>query len=429
MYQDAGNEMTRALEQLRDIVELADVRVINSLYLSASSNGLQKSIADLQALSESEVGLQLAGDDLIQAICDLQTLGEALQIVATILEGSCNFAYELLNSLIGSVISEDDTEVILQIAGIQQWCDIIGSSSTILGAFESVFASAIEGVRLDASPSPSNPDAAFELTAYVITFGPEACRAAVGQASNLVVDQFIGLAVGQITTRLGAAARAADRLGWLGDEFIEAWIDRAAGLVRDGLDALGLEVVLAEAVSVVCDQFTGGLFERELELNGALSGPFPAIGTLDIPPAGAGGPAIYLCDQSGAGTSSVQFDFSTPGCNGQLLSSSASVSCGNEDVVFTIGDNGPALDDIFELRVDGVSILTSSVPVRSISETVSLSLGIHGVEMIGRAAPDGIGTYFLNVSGADFLSGGPPLSGSNLNAGVVFSWQIDVTSN
>jgi hypothetical protein len=90
-----------------------------------------------------------------------------------------------------------------------------------------------------------------------------------------------------------------------------------------------------------------------------------------------------------------------------------------------MGDNGNLLDDIFEVKVDGQTVLTSSAPVRSISTTLNLPAGNHGVQMIGRAAPDGVGTYFIEFSGATVVSG-DPLSGTDLTPGVVKNFTIRV---
>jgi hypothetical protein len=45
--------------------------------------------------------------------------------------------------------------------------------------------------------------------------------------------------------------------------------------------------------------------------------------------------------------------------------------------------------------------------------------------MIGRAAPDGIGTYFISFSGAQVI-GGDPTSGTDLLPGVVKRFTIAV---
>jgi len=63
--------------------------------------------------------------------------------------------------------------------------------------------------------------------------------------------------------------------------------------------------------------------------------------------------------------------------------------------------------------------------VRNICTSLNLTAGNHTVQMIGRAAPDGIGTYFITFTGATVVSG-PPLSGSNLSAGTMFTWTINV---
>jgi hypothetical protein len=49
----------------------------------------------------------------------------------------------------------------------------------------------------------------------------------------------------------------------------------------------------------------------------------------------------------------------------------------------------------------------------------------YALEMAGKAAPDGIGTYFISVAGGQLLNG-PPLSGTNLVPGVVHKWTLRV---
>ena len=81
------------------------------------------------------------------------------------------------------------------------------------------------------------------------------------------------------------------------------------------------------------------------------------------------------------------------------------VICEGRQVTITMGDNGSATDDIFEVSIDGKTVLTSSSPVRSISVTLDLPIGRTTVVMSGRAAPDGIGTYYIRFSGATVISG------------------------
>ena len=90
-----------------------------------------------------------------------------------------------------------------------------------------------------------------------------------------------------------------------------------------------------------------------------------------------------------------------------------------------MGDNGSALDDIYEVVINGNTVLTSSSPVRSVSKVVTLPVGRTTVLMRGLAAPDGIGTYFISFSGARFVSG-DALTGSDLTPGRTKQFVIEV---
>ena len=56
------------------------------------------------------------------------------------------------------------------------------------------------------------------------------------------------------------------------------------------------------------------------------------------------------------------------------------ISCSSRPVTITMGDNGNLLDDIYEVRIQGKTVLTSSSPVRSISTTVNLAAGDHSIQ-------------------------------------------------
>ncbi|MHC4895409.1 MAG: hypothetical protein ACYTFV_19150, partial [Planctomycetota bacterium] len=135
---------------------------------------------------------------------------------------------------------------------------------------------------------------------------------------------------------------------------------------------------------------------------------------------------FYTCASDPEPT--VELQGSVPLC-GQVATKKVIVECGDlVPVTITMGDNGSLTDDIFEVVIDGDSVLTSSSPVVSISTVVDLAPGDYTFQMKGLAAPDGIGTYFVSVSGG-VLSGGPPLSGSDLIAGAVFTWNLNVSNN
>ncbi|MCA8956272.1 MAG: hypothetical protein KDC87_09360, partial [Planctomycetes bacterium] len=180
-----------------------------------------------------------------------------------------------------------------------------------------------------------------------------------------------------------------------------------------------IESWLKEVADKVCGQMLAGLPLAPARCQLAVE---PNVGTLRVgaldDPVG-----FYDCDPTQQ-VSSVELTVSRVVC-GVSIEGKASLPCGGQEVEFTIGDNGSALDDIFELKVDGRTELTSSQPVRSISKKLFLTTGEHEVQMIGRAAPDNIGTYFLRIVGARVLSG-PPLTGTDLTVNRVFTWKIQV---
>jgi hypothetical protein len=112
-------------------------------------------------------------------------------------------------------------------------------------------------------------------------------------------------------------------------------------------------------------------------------------------------------------------------CETQPATTQVDLLCATRVVTITMGDNGNLLDDIFEVVINGSTVLTSSVPVTTVSTTVSLPVGRTAVQMRGLAAPDGVGTYFIRFTGATVVSG-DPLSGTDLTPGVVKTFVVEV---
>ena len=112
-------------------------------------------------------------------------------------------------------------------------------------------------------------------------------------------------------------------------------------------------------------------------------------------------------------------------CGGEIGTDTVTMTCATSSVTITMGDNGSLLDDIFEVVVDGRTVLTSSVPVRSVSTTIALPKGRTEITIRGLAAPDGVGTYFISFSGASVVSG-DALSGTDLVPGATKHFVIEV---
>ena len=93
---------------------------------------------------------------------------------------------------------------------------------------------------------------------------------------------------------------------------------------------------------------------------------------------------------------------------------------------FRFGDNGSANDDTFALYVNGQLVHTMTNPSRDVSADVSLTLGTHQIELHGITAPDRVGTYYISFpKDVKFISG-DAMSGSDLTAGQVKSYLIEV---
>jgi hypothetical protein len=99
------------------------------------------------------------------------------------------------------------------------------------------------------------------------------------------------------------------------------------------------------------------------------------------------------------------------------------------NVTITYGDNGYANDDTFSLYVDDALVSTMASPSRPFPVEVEMNAGVHTVKMVGITAPDDVGTYSISFSGNVSVLSGPSQSGSDLTAGVVKSWQVEVSAS
>lgn len=98
------------------------------------------------------------------------------------------------------------------------------------------------------------------------------------------------------------------------------------------------------------------------------------------------------------------------------------------NVTITYGDNGALNDDTFSLYVDNVLVSTMPSPSRPFPVEVEMNAGVHTVKLVGITAPDDVGTYYIDFSSNVRVLSGPSRSGSDLTAGVVKSWQVEVSS-
>jgi hypothetical protein len=199
---------------------------------------------------------------------------------------------------------------------------------------------------------------------------------------------------------------------------IESVVSAAVGVA---INSLGIGARL-DALSAYLSSLAEA-YGATIDPNGVLMGPLPAIGTLELAPPGTELPSIYTCDPSQPTT--VGFVASKSICGTQRATQTF-VSFGLREVTITMGDNGSLLDDIFAVEIEGQTVLTSSVPVVATSTVVQLPIGDHDVIMRGLAAPDGIGTYYIQFNGASVLPGSSATSGTNLIPGTFKTFHIRV---
>lgn len=126
----------------------------------------------------------------------------------------------------------------------------------------------------------------------------------------------------------------------------------------------------------------------------------------------------------GAGTGNVWATVQRSGKTQE--SNKLSFTLEQQNYLFTFGDNGSANDDTFALYIDGQHLRTMPAPSRIESAELSLTPGRHTVKLHGITAPDAVGTYYISFPQGVSLVSGDSISGSDLTAGQVKSWIIDV---
>jgi PKD repeat protein len=278
-------------------------------------------------------------------------------------------------------------------------------------------------LSVTADPAVLNPPSVLQSQLRVsltVPVDPSLCGGA-GKLSELVAKK----AIEKVLTKVPLTARLAKLIKLLPEnvqeQLLGPLVDLVAASVGFTVNNTGLGTKLNEVGMFLCQ--LGTAFGATLDPNGVLSGPVPNIGTLQLAPPGTEEPSIYTGDPNQPAT--VTFTASKTVC-GMALTATAQVSYGLRPVTITMGDNGAALDDIYAVEIEGDTVLTSSVPVVQTSTVVQLTVGDHVVVMRGLAAPDGIGTYYIQFSGASVLPGSNATSGTDLVPGTFKTFNIRV---
>jgi len=110
-------------------------------------------------------------------------------------------------------------------------------------------------------------------------------------------------------------------------------------------------------------------------------------------------------------------------------SNSVNYAVVESQVKVTVCDNGSAKDDAFTLYVDGMLMGTLYAASGAFCETYSLDLAVgdHTAMLQGVEAPDDVGTYSINFSGVEALTG-DATSGGDLVPGVQKHYRFSVSA-
>jgi len=375
--------------------------------------------AELQALRQA--GGKVAVDDVLNILCKLKKISETIDLGGDILSWTCD-AFLVSAVIAAAVPGAGELEIL---PALVAWYNICGAGEALLEiplVINAFFTTMDAELQFEASTTAPQPGETVTLRAKIKLVGVDnLCRFGAGQGTDALIKVLAKKAIERLLKKKFALRALSGVLQVISKGVLDLIEERLSGALARTVKETDIGHALEEFTGKVCNLLESGQ-PLDDDLSKILKGPVPNVGMLTFP---GDGTAQYLCPAVGSpSTPTVMFTAQRNICD-KSKEEHVTVTCKGGSVTITMGDNGTLLDDIFEVRVDGVTVLTSSDPVVSISTTINLQAGNHSVEMIGRAAPDGIGTYFIEFSGADVVSG-DPLSGDDLTPGVVKTFTINV---
>lgn len=374
----------------------------------------------LRALSVSATAPSV--DEILSILCNVKKVTGTISTGSDILSFGCDAL--LIAAVVAVAVPADGP--VGDVALLFTWASACGTAESTLelALMLNEFVDTIDAnLRLQASTTAPQAGESVKLRATLEVAGiDDLCSFGVGQAKDKLIEEVGRRAVKRLLQKKLALKAISSAIGFLAPKYIIELEKRLGAALGRVIDNTAVGDALAEFSDKICGYLHAGV-PIDYELNATtLQGPDPNVGVRTFP---GDGTADYMCPAQGSSSSdNVTFTISRQICD-KTEEEKVTISCSSRPVTITMGDNGNLLDDIFEVKIQGQTVLTSSAPVRSISTTVNLAAGDHTVEMIGRAAPDGIGTYFIQFSGATVI-GGAPLSGTDLTPGVVKTFLIRV---
>lgn len=415
--QPGGDQLAQLLLLFANANGYADFR--QSL-TELMNSGLPATQAKLRALSVNAAAPSV--DEILSILCTMKKGASLISTGSDLFSTGCDL---LLIAAIVNVVVPGEGPVVSP-ALLFSWASTCGTVESTLefGLMLVEFVDKMDAnLRFQASTTTPQAGESVKLHATIELVGiDDLCSFGAGKGVDKLVEEIGKRAVERLLRKKLALKAITSAIGLLAPKFIIELENRLGAALARAIDNTAVGEALEEFSDKICGYLHAGV-PIDYELNATtLQGPDPDVGVRTFP---GDGTADYMCPAQGSSSSDkVTFTVSRQLCD-KTEEEKVTISCSSRPVTITIGDNGNLLDDIFEVRIQGQTVLTSSAPVRSISTTVNLAVGDHTVDMIGRAAPDGVGTYFISFSGASVI-GGAPLSGTDLTPGVVKTFLIRV---
>ena len=431
-------EASQVFNEMKKLLESNEGEELAKLFLLvANANGLEEARMTLQsALQENAIIPQTfsvfslarsnsPGDELLKGLCQIKTVVKAINTTSTIISLSCDAL--LVGTLIAAAVPADGPAVDLTLLGT--WVTLCAKAELAISAAKVV--TDIVGVAdadLNLTAVPANPQSGesvkINVTLEVVGID-DLCGLGANKGLDWIEKKLAERAVHELLRRK-ASLRAIFRVFQkFGGDYYNMLLEKLQKTAKLAINKTKASQAIESFINGQCDRFGG--VDVPLDAKSTIKGPNPNLGTLTFLPDGSAEYICGICDGQSSCPSSISFTAEKNIC-GKTKNKTVKVNCQTlANITITIGDNGSLNDDIFEVRIDGETILTSSSPVRSVSTTIQIPIEDTWVQMIGRAAPDGIGTYYIRFSGASVI-GGDHTSGYDLTPGKVKNFFIRPTN-
>lgn len=421
-----------ALDEMESLLNGQSGEAVAIKFLQAAkANGLTSSRSEMQSFiqSQSNTGFSARGlsvsafsispdavcDELIPALCALKTSVQVLETSGAVVGAACDL---LLAAALGATLYPGDGPAV-EAAALFAWvsaCGTVEASIDVFAVFSDLISEMDTDLKFDISNANPLPTTPAILKPTLEVFGvDDICQIGAGAGASRIVEKLAEQATARLIKRKFTLRAMQKIFEQLGEDSLQSFLQLLEDTSARVITQLNLDTAIQNFAAPYCADIYGA--ELIISSTRVLTGPNPNEGTLNFL---SDGTAEYFCPEETTASSSNTFSFTAQlDICGENSSIERQVSCSTKPLIIEMGDNGSALDDIYEIRVNGTSVLTSSSPVRNTSISLELPAGsTNTIEMLGRAAPDGIGTYFVYFYGAATVSGAPN-SGSDLTPGVV----------